>query len=84
MELIYVVYDHKEYDDLLIVTKDIKKATDTFIENQTYLEVWLDSERLFECGCTHEKGVYRYYKYNKEVYNELSKYLKFDNKNTPL
>ncbi|RWQ69816.1 hypothetical protein [Bacillus cereus] len=77
MELIYVVYDHKEYDDLLTVTKDVKKAIDIFIENQTYLEVWSDSERLFECGCTHEEGIYRCFKYNEEVYIKLSKHLKF-------
>ncbi|WP_144597441.1 hypothetical protein [Bacillus cereus] len=79
MEWIYVVYDHREYDDLLMVTKDINKAIDIFIKNRTYLEVWMDSERLFECGCTHEEDVYRCYKYNKEVYTELSKYLKFKN-----
>lgn len=79
MEWIYVVYDHREYDDLLIVTKDVNKAIDVFIENKTYLEVWADSEKLFECGCTHEEGVYRCYKYNKEAYTELSKHLKFKN-----
>ncbi|PFR72875.1 hypothetical protein CN936_25615 [Bacillus cereus] len=79
MEWIYVVYDHREYDDLLMVTKNINKAIDIFIKNRTYFEVWADSERLFECGCTHEEGVYRCYKYNKKVHAELSKYLKFKN-----
>ncbi|WCS66631.1 hypothetical protein 0105phi72_087 [Bacillus phage 0105phi7-2] len=76
MELIYVVLDHQELGGLLTVTKDVEKAVNIFTKNRTYLEVWTDSELLFECGCTHENDVYRCFKYNKEVYNVLRGYLK--------